>query len=95
MAKIQKSEVEHVAKLARLTFSQAEIDSLTDQLNDILTYIGKLEELDSTGVEPTTHALKLTNCFRGDEVGESLPVDEALSNAPQREGGAFVVPRII
>ncbi len=95
MARIHKDEVGHVARLARLTFSQEELEGLTNQLNDILTYIGKLEELDTAEIEPTTHALKLTNYFRRDEKGRSLSVDEALSNAPQRENGAFVVPRII
>ncbi len=93
--KITHSEVEHVADLARLTFSPEEMDSITGQLNDILTYVAQLEKVEASGVEPTTHALEVENAFREDETGKSLSADEALSNAPEREDDTFVVPRII
>jgi aspartyl-tRNA(Asn)/glutamyl-tRNA(Gln) amidotransferase subunit C len=94
--KITTSEIEHVAHLARLSFDPSEIEDLGRQLNDILGYIGKLEELDTSQAEPTTHALELTNAFRKDEVKPSLQVEKTLSNAPEREEGEFfVVPKII
>ncbi len=93
--KITTSEIEHVAHLARLSFDPSEIENFNRQLNDILGYISKLEELDTSRVEPTTHALELTNAFRKDEVKPSLPVEKILSNAPEREKEGFVVPKII
>ncbi len=93
--KITISEIEHVADLARLSFDPVEVEGINRQLNDILGYMGKLEELDTSEIEPTTHALELINIFREDRVKPSLPVEESLSNAPEREDGAFVVPRII
>ncbi len=93
--KITTSEIEHVAQLARLSFDPSEIENFNRQLNDILGYISKLEELDTSRVEPTTHALELTNAFRKDEVKPSLPVGKILSNAPGLEHGKFVVPKII
>jgi aspartyl-tRNA(Asn)/glutamyl-tRNA(Gln) amidotransferase subunit C len=95
MARITLSEVRHVAHLARLTFEEREIEAFTRQLNDILEFVAQLEGLDTSGVEPTTRAIEIFNVFRRDEVKPSLSVEEALSNAPQGEGGAFVVPRII
>jgi aspartyl-tRNA(Asn)/glutamyl-tRNA(Gln) amidotransferase subunit C len=93
--KITKAEVAYVARLARLEFTEEQMELFTVQLNAILDYVGKLAELDTTGVEPTSHAMEVTNAFRDDTVGESLPVEEALSNAPEREDGFFVVPRVI
>ncbi len=95
MAGITLEEVEHVARLARLSFTNDELLAFTEQLNDILGYVAKLEELDTAGVPPTTHALQTTNVFRHDEVKPSLSVDDAVANAPEEEKGAFVVPRII
>ncbi len=92
---ITKEEVQHVAHLARLEFSEEELERFTEQLAQILSYVEKLNELDTSRVEPTYHALKLTNIFREDEVKESIPTEEALSNAPQRENGFFVVPKVI
>ncbi len=95
MAEITIEELEHVARLARLSFSDEELSSFAGQINDILGYIAKLEEVDTTGIPPTTHALQVTNVMRDDKVEPSLPVEEAVANAPQEEKGAFVVPRII
>ena len=92
---ITKEEVLHVAHLARLEFGEEEIDVFTGQLADILNYVAKLNELDTREVEPTYHALKLRNVFRDDQVKTSLPTEEALKNAPQREDGFFVVPKVI
>lgn len=92
---ISKEEVVKVAQLARLDFSEEEIEAITGQLDRILGYVAKLNEIDTTDVEPTTHALALQNAFREDEVKPSLPQDSALANGPRQNGEAFVVPRVI
>jgi aspartyl-tRNA(Asn)/glutamyl-tRNA(Gln) amidotransferase subunit C len=95
MAGITDAEVRHVANLARLMFSDDELKELTGQLNDILGYISKLEELDTSDIPPSTHAIKLVNVTREDVVKPSLDNSDALANAPEKEDGSFVVPRII
>jgi len=92
---IQRKDVEHVARLARLALTDAEIERMREQLNGILAYIGKLNELDTSDVEPTSHAVPLVNVMRDDEAGPCLPREEALANAPDRAGEFFRVPRII
>lgn len=93
--KISREEVKHVANLARLRFDEGELEKFTDQLNAILTYIDKLNELDTSEVEPTYHVLDLVNVFREDQIQPSLPREAALANAPERADGFFQVPRII
>jgi len=93
--KITAKEVRHVADLARLELSPEEVELFTGDMNRILDYMDQLNELDTGGVEPTSHVLSLKNVFREDVVGESLTVDEVLANAPRREKGHFVVPKII
>jgi aspartyl-tRNA(Asn)/glutamyl-tRNA(Gln) amidotransferase subunit C len=95
MGSITKEEVQHVAHLARLVFKEDELDSFTRQLNDILGYIGKLEELDTSSVPPMTHAIRLVNVTKDYIVKPSIANEEALANAPEKGEGAFVVPRII
>lgn len=95
MAKITKREVEHIAMLARLELSEEEKDLFTNQLNSILTYIEKLNELDTKDVEPTSHVLPIQNIFKEDEVKESLPIEKALANAPDRTEEFYRVPKII
>ena len=95
MSRITIEELKHVAQLARLSFTDEKLEAFADQLNDILGYVAKLEELDTEGVEPTTHALHVTNVFRQDIAKPSLRVEDAVSNAPEEEDGAFIVPRII
>ena len=92
---IEKKDVEHVARLARLALTDAELEKMREQLNGILAYIEKLNELDTSDVEPTSHAVPMVNVMRDDEVGPCLPRDEALANAPDRAGEFFRVPRII
>ena len=92
---LTREEVLHVANLARLSLAPEEIELFTRQLNDILAYVEKLQELDTAGVEPLAHVIPVFNVFREDAVRESLNRDAALDNAPAREEGAFVVPRII
>ena len=94
-SKISKEEVIHVAHLARLEFDEAQAEKFTAQLNDILLYIGKLSEVDTTGVPPVTHAIARANAFRDDQIADSLAPDESLANAPEARGGCFVVPKVI
>lgn len=93
--KISKKEVEHVAHLARLTLTEEELDRMTDQLDNILSYVDKLGELNTNEIVPTSHVLPICNAFREDIVQESLQRNEALKNAPQQNGVMFQVPRII
>ncbi|MCB2184270.1 MAG: Asp-tRNA(Asn)/Glu-tRNA(Gln) amidotransferase subunit GatC [Desulfobulbaceae bacterium] len=92
---ISKEEVVKVAHLARLDLSEGEVAEITEQLDRILGYVAKLNEINTENIEPTTHALALQNAFREDEVKPSLPQNESLANAPRQNGEAFVVPRII
>jgi len=93
--KITPQEVSHVADLARLHMSQEEIEAMARQLDDILTYVAKLNELDTESIVPTTHAISIVNAFREDEMKPSLIREKALANAPQQNGESFVVPRVI
>jgi aspartyl-tRNA(Asn)/glutamyl-tRNA(Gln) amidotransferase subunit C len=92
---ITREDVEHVAELARLELTAAEKEQFIVQLNSILTYIEKLSELNTAGVEPTSHVLPMSNVFRDDEVRPSLDRDRVLQNAPQQSHFFFKVPRII
>jgi aspartyl-tRNA(Asn)/glutamyl-tRNA(Gln) amidotransferase subunit C len=93
--KITKEEVEQVAHLARLTLNQQELEKMTEQLDNILSYVAKLGELDTENITPTTHAFSISNAFRDDAVGDSLSQKEALENCPKQSGEYFIVPRII
>jgi len=89
---ISRDEVLHVARLARLELTDEEIERFREQLNAILEAVGKVAELDLADVEPTAHPLDLVNVWARDEPRPSLPVDEALANAPDRDGALFRVP---
>jgi aspartyl-tRNA(Asn)/glutamyl-tRNA(Gln) amidotransferase subunit C len=93
--KISKEEVSYVAHLARLEFNEEETGTFTSQLNDILLYMEKLNLADTAGVEPISHATALSNAFRDDVVQESLSEENALANAPDRQGGCFRVPKVV
>lgn len=93
--KITQQEVEHVARLARLGLSEEEKERMRAQLDSILTYIDKLKQLDTGGVEPTSHVIPMTNIFREDTRWSSLSQEQALANAPDRQEGFFRVPRIL
>jgi aspartyl-tRNA(Asn)/glutamyl-tRNA(Gln) amidotransferase subunit C len=93
--KLTTQDVEYVAKLARLDVTNQEKEKFTAQLNDILLYIDKLNELDTTGVAPMSHAIAVTNAFREDKVSESLGTQRALANAPDARGEFFRVPKVI
>jgi aspartyl-tRNA(Asn)/glutamyl-tRNA(Gln) amidotransferase subunit C len=92
---ITQEDVEHVAELARLELTAVEQEQFITQLNNILTYIQKLNELDTTGVEPTSHVIPMSNVLREDEVRPSLERDLVLQNAPEESNFFFKVPRII
>ncbi|MFC1885765.1 Asp-tRNA(Asn)/Glu-tRNA(Gln) amidotransferase subunit GatC [Thermodesulfobacteriota bacterium] len=93
--KISKQEVMHVADLARLDLDEDAIDKFARQIGVILEYVETLSKVDTTGVRPTSHAIFLSNAFRKDTEDIHLLSDAALSNAPEKENGSFVVPRII
>lgn len=93
--KITVGEVEYVAKLAYLDLGPEEKEKFAGQLNRILEYMEKLNELDTSGVEPTSHVLPVVNVFKGDELEQSYPVEVMLRNAPGREGDFIKVPRVV
>ena len=95
MSKITKKNVEYVAKLARLKLSEEEKEKFTKQLDQILKYVDKLNELDIEKVKPTSHVLPLRDVFREDKVGKSLKVEKVLENAPEKTKGFFKVPKVI
>jgi aspartyl-tRNA(Asn)/glutamyl-tRNA(Gln) amidotransferase subunit C len=94
-ARISLADVEHVARLARLELSGAEKERMRDELGGILAYVDKLLALDVAGVEPTSHAVLLTNVMREDDPEPSFAQDDMLANAPDRQGDLFRVPRIL
>jgi aspartyl-tRNA(Asn)/glutamyl-tRNA(Gln) amidotransferase subunit C len=89
---ITSDEVLHVARLARLALTEEEVERLGAQLSAILEAVGKVAELELDDVEPTAHPLEVVNVWAEDEPRPSLPVEEALANAPDREAGFFRVP---
>jgi len=93
--KITRVEVEHVARLARLELSETELDTFTEQMDSILSYVEKLNALDTDGIVPTSHAVPMENAFRPDQPVASLGVEGALANAPQRAESFFRVPKVI
>jgi aspartyl-tRNA(Asn)/glutamyl-tRNA(Gln) amidotransferase subunit C len=95
MARIERAEVERIAALARLDLSEAEAVRMTADLSTILGYVAALDALDTTGIEPTTHAVPLATPLRADRAEAPLDPDRALANAPERDGFAFVVPKVL
>jgi aspartyl-tRNA(Asn)/glutamyl-tRNA(Gln) amidotransferase subunit C len=89
---ITRDEVLHVARLARLELTDDEAERFTEQLSAILEAVAKVSELDLSDTEPTAHPLDLVNVWGEDEPRASLPVEEALANAPDRQDGFFKVP---
>ena len=92
---VTKKEVEHIAKLARLEFSEEEKEKFTRQFNEILSYIEQLNKLDTSNIEPLSHVIELHNVFREDEVKPGLTPDQALLNAPAKTEKFFKVPKVI
>jgi aspartyl-tRNA(Asn)/glutamyl-tRNA(Gln) amidotransferase subunit C len=95
MAHITRDEVERVAALARLLLSDEEAERVAAELDTILGYVETLGRLDTDGVEPTSHVIPLATPLRQDRAVAPLDVELVLANAPEREGSAFVVPKVI
>jgi aspartyl-tRNA(Asn)/glutamyl-tRNA(Gln) amidotransferase subunit C len=92
---ISRQEVEKVSLLGRLVLGEAELDTMTHQLGDILAYMELLGEVDTAGVEPMAHAIDVSNAFREDSARASLARDEALANAPHRDAECYLVPAVL
>ncbi|MEG6566891.1 Asp-tRNA(Asn)/Glu-tRNA(Gln) amidotransferase subunit GatC [Thermoanaerobacterium saccharolyticum] len=92
---ITKDQVIHVSKLARLKFSDDELEKFSHQLDSIIKYVDKLNELNTDGVEPTAHIVPISNVFREDVVVPSMDREKILMNAKEKEDGCFKVPKII
>ena len=88
-------EVQWVAHLARLQLTEAELETMTRQLSAIVDYVDLLKQVNTDNVEPMAHALAITNVFREDEPAPSLPVADALANAPGRRGDFYSVPAVL
>lgn len=95
MSRISEDQVKHVAHLARLAISEDEVVMFTSQLDAIISFAEKLNELDTEDVQPTSHVLYMKNVMREDVAKEGLPVDEVLKNAPDHKNGQIRVPSII
>jgi aspartyl-tRNA(Asn)/glutamyl-tRNA(Gln) amidotransferase subunit C len=92
---VSEATVRHIAHLSRLQLTDDEVRLFAGQLGAIIAYVRQLDQIDTTEVEPTAHALPITNVFRADEPGMPLTVEQALANAPRREDGFFVVPKVL
>lgn len=92
---ISVQEVRRVARLARLGLSEQEAELFTGHLNDILQYVRKMNELDTSGVDPTSHVMPMANVLREDEVTPSLALSQVLKNAPDAVDGQFRVPPVL
>lgn len=92
---ISINEVEHIADLSRLKFDDSEKEKLAGQMADIIDFVNKISELNTSDVEPTNHVLDIKNVFRKDEVQESTNREELLRNAPTSEAGCIVVPKVV
>jgi aspartyl-tRNA(Asn)/glutamyl-tRNA(Gln) amidotransferase subunit C len=92
---LTSDDVRRVAELARIELTEDETRALVKDLNEILRFVNSLQQVDTEGVEPAYHVVPLENVMREDRVAPSLPVDEALADAPERSGDYFRVPRIL
>jgi aspartyl-tRNA(Asn)/glutamyl-tRNA(Gln) amidotransferase subunit C len=95
MARIERGEVQRIADLARLELSDEEAERMRAELEAILAYVETLRELDLEGVEPTSHPLPMKTPLRDDRAEPPLAPERALANAPERDGFAFVVPKVL
>ena len=93
--RLSAEEVKHIALLARLGLTQAEVERLREQLSNILENFEILRQVDTTDVPPTAHTLALENIFRDDEAEASLPAEDVLANAPRQEEGRFRVKAVL
>jgi aspartyl-tRNA(Asn)/glutamyl-tRNA(Gln) amidotransferase subunit C len=93
--KIDLDQVKHVAKLARLALGPEKLEKFAAQLESILEYVAKIDEVDTKGVQPMAHALPVKNVLREDVVEPALPLEQVLKNAPETDGPFFKVPKVI
>ncbi|MDA3861525.1 MAG: Asp-tRNA(Asn)/Glu-tRNA(Gln) amidotransferase subunit GatC [Melioribacteraceae bacterium] len=92
---VTKNDIEHIAKLAKLEIKEDEIDNFTSQLNKVLDYVDKLNELDTDNVKPLSHPIEGENVFREDLLKESIPTKDALKNSGSKTEEYFKVPKVI
>jgi len=92
---LSADDVRAIADLARLELNDDDVERYQQQLSDILGYFQKLEELDTSHIDPTSSVLPLTNVMRADKAGEALPVDDAVANAPDSDGEQFRVRAVL
>jgi aspartyl-tRNA(Asn)/glutamyl-tRNA(Gln) amidotransferase subunit C len=92
---VTRKDVEYIASLSKLNFTDEELENYTHQLNDILTYVDKLNELDTSNVEPLSHPVENQNVFREDDLKPSLSTEDTLKNSPNRTDEFFKVPKVI
>jgi aspartyl-tRNA(Asn)/glutamyl-tRNA(Gln) amidotransferase subunit C len=95
MAKTSDLDVAYVAGLARINLTEAEAKVFQKQLDDVLEYVEKLRQADISDVEPAAHALPIFNVFREDTPGDWFTAEQALSNAPRKANGLFIVPKVV
>ena len=95
MAKASDLDVAYIARLARINLTEAEAKIFQKQLDDVLDYVEKLRQADVTGVEPAAHALPIFNVFREDAPRDWFTAEQALSNAPRKANGLFIVPKVV
>lgn len=95
MTRISSEQVRHVANLARLEISEEETESFREQLDRMITFAEQLNELDTDGVEPTSHVLDMKNVMREDAAKHGLPQSDVVKNAPDHQGGFIKVPSIM
>lgn len=93
--KITRDEIIHVANLARLRIDDSQVEKLAAQIGNILEYVDMLERIDTSDVSPTTHTISITNAFRDDVPVDHPGVEKSLANAPEKEDGYFVVPKVV
>ena len=93
--KLSREEVLHIARLARLGLTEAEVDKLSEQLSDILEHFEVLQQVDTANIPPTAQSISLQNVMRSDEVSPSLPASQILANAPQKEKDLFKVRAVL
>ena len=92
---ITRRDVEKVALLARLRLTDAELETMTEELGQIVGYVDQLSEVDTSDVAPMAHAIELANVFKDDAVAPSLPREEALANAPHHDERGYLVPAVL
>lgn len=92
---MDKKTIDYVAHLSRIDLKPEELDKLSAQLEEILDFIDKLKKLNIENIQPTSHISPISNVARPDDLKDSLPTDNALENAPRKQAGSFVVPKVI